>query len=508
MDNQFQSSYLKAAHIILQQAKKPQSARDLANSAIRDSLLPDNTNAKTPWKTMHARLSVYIRKHGDNSVFMRVAPGMYDIRKGLDFYEAPPRKPPKANEQVLVFPTSVLDDIGRFQGVKRDWQPIFSQLINPSHCRYIDRVQAEQDSNYKQIIAYILVTSGNKILAYKRGNYNRVADFLRGCQCIGFGGHVSYKDFSVFDVEDMGIVNCAARELGEEIRLPPLDANSLGNLEGINILGIINDDSSENGRKHFAVVLGYEVKNTNDWDNIKRKELSINQLRWLDLDSHSFSLWDFEYWSQLCLREYFPQHLDIQPSYKLIRKSQLRPPHLLCVTGQLGSGKSKATEILTRDFGYCEINSGKTLARLLNIPPVEERTRPAFQAEAWNFISSPNGPKLLASAIWDEVCKLGKDRVLIDGIRQRATLEALKLLAGSQKVGMLFVHTPPDVAYQFYKERVQCVNNIHDFLNLREAPVESEVADMISLADALLYNWQGKDVYQDAICKLMTQVQK
>jgi hypothetical protein len=52
------------------------------------------------------------------------------------------------------------------------------------------------------------------------------------------------------------------------------------------------------------------------------------------------------------------------------------------------------------------------------------------------------------------------------------------------------------------------VKDIHDFLRVREAPVESEVAEIIGIADAVLYNWQSTDMYHDAICALISEVQK
>ena len=477
---------------------------------MQERLLPDSMNAATPWKTMHARLSVHIRDKGIQSTFIRTARGKYAIRRGLlsEEYEAPQRQPPKGKERVLVFPSEILDSIGRFQGINTDWQPIYRQLVQPSVCRFMDRVQAEQDDEHKQIVAYVMVTQGSKVLAFKRGNYNRAADFLRGCQCIGFGGHVSQSDYSAFDMDNLGIINCASRELAEEVRLPDKDGNILTNLQELSIVGILNDDSSQNGRRHIAVVFRYEASNEADWKEVKRRELSINELRWLDLANPDFSLWDFEYWSQLCFRKYFPDAIHIQPSFKIVRKRPLSPPHLLCVIGQLGSGKSEATRVLTNDFNYAEINSGRVLADLLGIEHVSEASRATFQAQAWHFINQATGPTQLATEIWKRVSEHKSKRILIDGIRQRSTLEEIKRLAGRRAVGLLYVHTPPDLAFEFYKHRINSVGNIHDFLKVREAPVESEVADMIGMADAVLYNWQGVDMLRNTLCKLMSEIQK
>ena len=70
-------------------------------------------------------------------------------------------------------------------------------------------------------------------------------------------------------------------------------------------MGILNDDSSEVGRKHFAFVFRYHVKDSPTWNNPIRGEKAITQLRWLDMDPPKFSIRGFEYWSQLCLRTYF-----------------------------------------------------------------------------------------------------------------------------------------------------------------------------------------------------------
>jgi hypothetical protein len=75
------------------------------------------------------------------------------------------------------------------------------------------------------------------------------------------------------------------------------------------------------------------------------------------------------------------------------------------------------------------------------------------------------------------------------------------------KIGVLFVHTPPDVAFDFYRSReVSGSISIFDFLRVRDDPVEAEVREMIGQADAVLYNWNGRTEYQDAICDLMNEV--
>jgi len=324
---------------------------------------------------------------------------------------------------------------------------------------------------------------------------------------VGFGGHVSAVDLTLFTRDDLGVLDSAARELAEELRLPDADRTRLRRRQGLRLIGVLNDDSSSVGRRHFAFLLEYRTSGDGAWKTPTRGEKSITQLRWLQPRTAEIPLRNFEYWSQLVLRELFPRHVESQPSYRVRRRRPLKPPSILCVLGPAASGKSEATRVLTQEYGYHEINSGRVLASLLGIPPIPTTPRTAFQTRAWRFISTKRGPDRLASAIWQAVCATDSDRVLIDGIRQESTLQRLKALAGRRRLGIAFVHTPPDVAFRFYVTRFPAQPQLEHFLRIREAPVELEAASkMISLADAVLYNWSGLDAYRTTVRHLMTNL--
>jgi hypothetical protein len=108
--------------------------------------------------------------------------------------------------------------------------------------------------------------------------------------------------------------------------------------------------------------------------------------------------------------------------------------------------------------------------------------------------------------MWEEARGLSSSKILIDGIRQKSTLEHLKRLASPTPIGLLFVHTPPDIAYKFYSKRATSITSIHDFLAIREAPVESEVEEFIDISDAVLYNWAGRKSYRMAIRALFSRI--
>lgn len=364
--------------------------------------------------------------------------------------------------------------------------------------RHVPRTFAEETDSFKQVITYVLITHGANVLSFRRGTFNRAAAFLRGSRCIGFGGHVAESDLTIFSYGDAGITGNAIRELSEELVVPVDDKPKP---EELKIVGLINDDSSAVGRRHLGVVFRYEPKSWSAWEKVTRGEASINELGWINALEQTVNLIEYEYWSQLCWRTLFPVMVRAQPSYKIIRKKPFRGKHILVVVGGMGSGKSLTTWYLSKSFGYTEINSGRVLAQLLRLPPVPQTPRSVFQEKAWAFIQHPGGPASLADAIITAAKRSGQARVVIDGIRQRATLNEIRMRAGLP-VAVLFVHAAPDLAYALYTDREQQRQGALDpssFMRLLSAEVEADVPFMMSEADAVIYNWSGEAGYGHAL---------
>jgi predicted NUDIX family phosphoesterase/ABC-type cobalamin/Fe3+-siderophores transport system ATPase subunit len=418
-------------------------------------------------------------------------------------FDSKPFTPPQSRENVLVFRRDELDQITTWQGIQTNWRRVSKRIFLSLSPDYRQRFEVEQDDAYTQIVTYVLVCRGASVLTYRRGTYNRVDQYLRGAYCVGFGGHVSEGDLNLFNADTLGVYDSAARELTEELRMPEADIERLKNHEGLRMIGIINDDSTDVGRRHLAFVMRYDVSGDTYWDSPERGEKGITQLRWVSKNSpQTVWLWNFEYWSQLCLREFAAGLTLARPAYRLIRRASLKPPHVLCIIGPVGSGKTLATDVLREEFGYIEINTGRVMAELRDIPAVPETSRSEFQIKAWRFIQTPDGPKRLAMRLVEMANVADAPRILVDGLRQRATLDLIRHLLRPFRVGVMFVQTPPDVAYSFYTQRQAQGASIIDFLAARNAPVETEVGDLIKSADAVLYNWTGKPDYRRAI-KLM-----
>jgi hypothetical protein len=62
------------------------------------------------------------------------------------------------------------------------------------------------------------------------------------------------------------------------------------------------------------------------------------------------------------------------------------------------------------------------------------------------------------------------------------------------------------MAYRFYRAREEKGVSFDDYLAIRDAPVEREVADMIELADGVLYNWTGQAFHAATIDSMYNEL--
>lgn len=514
-----EATYLWVAETVLRKHKRPLRSRELVRYGLEDGLFSDRELSRTPQKSMQARLSLDILANPDGSRFIRTGRGLFYLRdlmptaelrtdapKNIREYIAVRREAPPSSENVLVVHRNEYNGILNYQGIKTITFDDVRRLLSTQHTSYLPRTVAEISDEFKQFVTYTIIQHNSSILSFTRGRYNRASSFLRGARCIGFGGHVTDKDHSLFSVDDLGIRANAAREIGEEITLPGGRPDI--NPDALEVLGILNDDSSDVGVRHVAIILRYWVNNYVDWRTPLRGESSVNQLRWIDTSKEPVNLSDFEYWSQLCIRTFFPSYLNMTPSYRVIKRSTFRSPHLLCVSGAIGSGKSAATKALVDHGGYSQINSGQILAELMGIPPVPQTGRDEFQAAAQSFIATKNGPSDLAKAIAKAARSKDASKIVIDGIRHPETLAALRDIS-PLPIAVMYVYTPPDVAYDMYRGREdygdQAVS-FHDFVSIYNAPVEQKVKYVLGEADVVLYNWVGLDQYDKIIERMMIDI--
>ena len=378
-------TYLRVAEIVLANALSPLRAREIVERGIERGLFGDHVLSRTPEKSMQARLSMDILTGEQQSKFVRTQRGRFTLRSKLleapqlgdntqpnltvpiSEYVAERRVLRTPKEEVLCASEVAFRDVLTFQGIDADAAPILDRLLSDESVLYVPRSEAEVRDDAKQFVTYVLVQCGPRLLFFRRSYLSRAAEFLRGSKCIGFGGHVSAADADILSLGDRGLSACARRELIEELHLPDTLGGDQSRRQSkvkpnstllprtpnratmrlfydvpLERLGVLNDDSSEVGRRHAAVIYRAWLSDWSQVRQLQKGNSSIKGLGWIDLSKDKVDISDFEYWSQLCLRKFYPSTVIARSGFKVLSDAIFR-----------GSvpGKPKLRDILARHLG-------------------------------------------------------------------------------------------------------------------------------------------------------------
>jgi predicted NUDIX family phosphoesterase len=193
-----------------------------------------------------------------------------------------------AGENVLVFPRSLFEQLGIFQGFRTDVDRYLPIILDKKNNSFQPRARAETDPTFKQIIPYVVVTDGKSILHYVRGK-KAGEQRLVAKGSIGIGGHINDEDHTLFTVGLQAFQDAVKREVCEELTVQgPFDARPVG---------LINDDSTEVGRVHFGIV--HVLFRTPE--KVKKNEQVITQVEFIPIEELKVRREQMESWSQLCL---------------------------------------------------------------------------------------------------------------------------------------------------------------------------------------------------------------
>jgi predicted NUDIX family phosphoesterase len=193
-----------------------------------------------------------------------------------------------ADENVLVFPRSLFEQLGVFQGFNTNVNRYLPAILDKKNNSFQPRAQAETNPAFKQIIPYVVVTDGKSILHYVRGK-KAGEQRLVAKGSIGIGGHINDEDHSLFADGLRAFQDAVEREVCEELSVQgSFDAKPVG---------LINDDSTEVGRVHFGIVhLLFRTP-----ENVKKNEQVITQVEFVPIEELKAKREQMESWSQLCL---------------------------------------------------------------------------------------------------------------------------------------------------------------------------------------------------------------
>jgi predicted NUDIX family phosphoesterase len=194
--------------------------------------------------------------------------------------------PPEEN--ILVIKRSLFDELGNFHGLHFEPEKYLKAILSRGNNFFLPRAQAENDPTHKQIIPYVLLAHGEKVLHYIRGK-KAGEQRLVAKGSIGIGGHMNENDESLFALDEAAYRAGVEREVNEEVKID----TSLDD----RIVALLNDDTTEVGRVHLGIVHVFKLAQP----KVEKREAMITNLAFLSKDELLARRESLETWSQLCL---------------------------------------------------------------------------------------------------------------------------------------------------------------------------------------------------------------
>jgi len=192
------------------------------------------------------------------------------------------------DENVLVVKRTLFDQLGRFQGLNFEPRKYLDAILSRGNNFFLSRAQAEKDPTHKQIIPYVLLTHGDKVLFYVRGK-KAGEQRLVAKGSIGIGGHMNESDESLFALDEVAYRAGVEREVGEEIAINTKFEDR--------IVALLNDDTTEVGQVHMGVVHVFKLAEA----KVEKREAMITNVAFLDKNELLARRDSLETWSQICL---------------------------------------------------------------------------------------------------------------------------------------------------------------------------------------------------------------
>ena len=189
---------------------------------------------------------------------------------------------------MLVIKRSLFDQLGSFQGLSFEPQKYLAAILSRGNNFFLRRPQAEKDPTHKQIIPYVLLAHGDRVLFYVRGK-KAGEQRLVAKGSIGIGGHMNETDESLFALDEAAYRAGVEREVAEEISIK-------SNFDD-RIVALLNDDRTEVGQVHLGIVHVFKLSEP----KVEKREAMITNVAFLGKEDLSARRDSLETWSQICL---------------------------------------------------------------------------------------------------------------------------------------------------------------------------------------------------------------
>ena len=192
------------------------------------------------------------------------------------------------DENVLVIKRALFDELGSFQGLNFEPRKYLQAILSRGNNFFLPRSRAEIDPSHKQIIPYVLLAHGDKVIFYVRGK-KAGEQRLVAKGSIGIGGHMNEADESLFALDEAAYRAGVEREVSEEILIHSKFEDR--------IVALLNDDSNEVGQVHLGIVHVFGLTEP----KVKKNESMITELAFLSREELASRRDSLETWSQICL---------------------------------------------------------------------------------------------------------------------------------------------------------------------------------------------------------------
>lgn len=194
-----------------------------------------------------------------------------------------------SEEHILVVPTTVIEELGMFEGFQPDINRYLEPILRCNQLSFQPRSAMEEDPSFKQLIPYVLLQWTDSagvvhLFRYTRGS-GQGEKRLHAKMSLGVGGHISREDASGDDWYRTGML----RELNEEL--------IIGTTYDEAHAGLIYDPSNPVGEVHLGVVHVFTLRTP----EVRNRESELVDSGFVTIDEIRAQRESLETWSQLCL---------------------------------------------------------------------------------------------------------------------------------------------------------------------------------------------------------------
>jgi hypothetical protein len=280
------------------------SARAILSEAYRADIVPTSLYGKTQHKTLQARLSEDIVAYRERSHFFRTAPGRFFLNEFLDDAAIPeefrqPIPTRRRFRELMRGPALAVEAVAlrKVGEVHRLMDPRTVFALFGRNCVHYDDPK-KSDANSIFIRSFVCVYRRNEILTYRLGRYRDDRDTFMSRRSIGFSTLVHVDENTLFNMDDLGIVESGIRATKVDLDIPilPYEGES-GELDACLTQFVWATEPS--GVNDLLAIVTLRCP---DWFEPMKRRLALNDLRWLDITTKINDLDDFDPWSKCVLQ--------------------------------------------------------------------------------------------------------------------------------------------------------------------------------------------------------------